>query len=67
MRIVNTFLQIIYEFISMSVLEHSVHALRRRTVSPHYIPANLALFQTEMHDVILEAVQVCIFFNIFFF
>ena len=42
----------------MSILEHSAHALRRRTVSPHYIQANLALFQSDMHDVILEAVQV---------
>ncbi|OCH89992.1 cytochrome P450 [Obba rivulosa] len=35
---------------SMTTLPHADHAARRKVWAPHYIPSNLALFQTEIND-----------------
>ena len=42
----------------MTTLPHAEHALRRKAYSPHYIPANLALFQTDLQDLCLKVVNV---------
>lgn len=42
----------------MTTLPHAEHALRRKAYSSHYIPANLALFQTDLQDLCLKVVNV---------
>ena len=42
----------------MTTLDHNGHAVRRKGYAQHYIPANLALFQAEAHDHVLELVAV---------
>ncbi|KAG9009668.1 hypothetical protein FRB94_011673 [Tulasnella sp. JGI-2019a] len=34
----------------MTVLEPGPHAVRKRAYAPHYVPANLALYQPEIHE-----------------
>ncbi|KAJ7590683.1 cytochrome P450 [Mycena floridula] len=42
---------------AMTTLDHASHSIRRKAYSPHYIPANLAKFQPEMHEPTLELVN----------
>ena len=42
----------------MTTLDHIGHSVRRKGYAQHYIPANLALFQMEAHDHVLELVTV---------
>lgn len=42
----------------MTTLEHASHSIRRKAYAPHYNPANLAKFQPEMHEPMLELVHV---------
>ncbi|KAI0940296.1 hypothetical protein AcV5_001443 [Taiwanofungus camphoratus] len=42
---------------AMTTLPHAQHATRRKAYAPHYIPSNLALFQTELHDFTLKLVD----------
>ena len=42
----------------MTTLDHIGHAVRRRGYAQHYTPANLALFQVDAHDHVLELVNV---------
>ncbi|KAG8219070.1 putative lysophospholipase [Butyriboletus roseoflavus] len=41
---------------AMTTLDHIGHAVRRKGYAQHYIPANLALFQVEAHEHVLELV-----------
>lgn len=43
---------------SMTTLGHAEHSMRRKAYAPHYTPANLARFQTEMQEATLELVNV---------
>lgn len=43
---------------SMTTLDHASHVTRRKGYAPHYTPANLALFQPEIHDIVLELIKV---------
>jgi hypothetical protein len=47
----------------MTTLEHAPHVIRRKGYAPHYTPANLALFQPEIHDFTLELINVCFTFH----
>lgn len=42
----------------MTTLEHNPHLLRKRGYASHYNPANLALFQPEIHSYVNELVSV---------
>lgn len=42
----------------MTTLDHIGHAVRRKGYAQHYIPANLAQFQVEAHEHVLELVTV---------
>ncbi|KAJ3980366.1 cytochrome P450 [Lentinula detonsa] len=42
---------------AMTTLEHAPHSMRRKGYAPHYVPANLAKFQPEMHEPMLELVN----------
>lgn len=42
----------------MTTLDHIGHTVRRKGYAQHYTPANLALFQVEAHDHVLELVTV---------
>ena len=42
----------------MTTLPHAEHALRKKSYAPHYTPANLALFQPELHDLALKLSDV---------
>ncbi|EGO02344.1 hypothetical protein SERLA73DRAFT_178240 [Serpula lacrymans var. lacrymans S7.3] len=42
---------------AMTTLDHAQYAVRRKGYAPHYIPANLALFQPEARDFTLELVH----------
>ncbi|KAF8901790.1 cytochrome P450 [Mucidula mucida] len=42
---------------AMTTLQHSSHSMRRKGYAPHYVPANIAKFQPEMHDPTLELVS----------
>ncbi|KAG6824957.1 hypothetical protein H0H92_005314 [Tricholoma furcatifolium] len=42
---------------AMTTLEHASHSIRRKGYAPHYIPSNVAQFQPEMHQVVLELVK----------
>ncbi|GAW10238.1 cytochrome p450 [Lentinula edodes] len=42
---------------AMTTLEHAPHSVRRKGYAPHYVPANLAKFQPEMHEPMLELVN----------
>jgi hypothetical protein len=42
----------------MTTLDHASHIIRRKAYAPHYTPSNVALFQPEMHDAMLELVKV---------
>lgn len=42
----------------MTTLEHGFHAVKKKGYAPHYIPANLALFQPEIHTIMLKLVDV---------
>ena len=42
----------------MTTLEHVPHTIRRKGYAPHYTPANLALFQPEIHDFTLALINV---------
>jgi len=53
-----------HTLLSMTTLEHAPHAVRRKAYSPHYIPANIARFQPEIHEVTLELVSVCVLFRV---
>ncbi|KAG8860571.1 hypothetical protein FRB96_003825 [Tulasnella sp. 330] len=35
---------------AMTTLEIAPHAVRKRAYAPHYVPANLALYQPELHE-----------------
>lgn len=48
---------------SMTTLEHAPHSVRRKGYAPHYVPANLAKFQPEMHEPMLELVNVNFYFR----
>lgn len=39
-------------------MDHAGHMARRKGYAPHYIPANISLFQPEAHDYTLELVSV---------
>ncbi|KAH9919691.1 cytochrome P450 [Fomitopsis serialis] len=43
---------------AMTTLPHAEHAVRRKAYSPHYIPSNLALFQTDLQDLCLKLVDI---------
>ena len=43
---------------SMTTLDHASHVTRRKGYAPHYTPANLALFQPEIHDITLDLIKV---------
>ena len=43
---------------SMTTLDHASHVTRRKGYAPHYTPANLALFQPEIHDITLDLIRV---------
>ena len=43
---------------SMTTLPHVPHVARKKGYAPHYSPANLALFQPEMHQYTLQLVDV---------
>lgn len=43
----------------MTTLPHAEHASRKKSYAPHYIPANLALFQPELHDLTIKFSDVC--------
>ena len=45
---------------SMTTLAHADHAIRRKSYAPHYIPANLALFEPELHDFSLKLTEVVV-------
>lgn len=42
---------------AMTTLEHAPHAMRRKAYAPHYTPTNLALYQPEIHEAVLEMVE----------
>ncbi|KIK50957.1 hypothetical protein GYMLUDRAFT_234401 [Collybiopsis luxurians FD-317 M1] len=42
---------------AMTTLEHAPHSMRRKGYAPHYVPANLAKFQPEMHEPMVELVN----------
>ncbi|KDQ63972.1 hypothetical protein JAAARDRAFT_214320 [Jaapia argillacea MUCL 33604] len=42
---------------AMTTLPHAPHAIRRKAFATHYSPANLSLFQPEMHRSALEVVE----------
>ncbi|KZT70257.1 cytochrome P450 [Daedalea quercina L-15889] len=42
---------------AMTTLPHAEHAVRRKAYSSHYIPSNLALFQTDLQDLCLKLVD----------
>ncbi|KAF8432982.1 cytochrome P450 [Boletus edulis BED1] len=42
---------------AMTTLDHIGHAVRRKGYAQHYSPANLALFQPEAHDHVVELVN----------
>lgn len=42
---------------AMTTLGHAEHSMRRKAYAPHYTPANLARFQTEMQEATLELVN----------
>ena len=42
----------------MTTLDHASHTIRRKAYSPHYIPANLAKFQSELHEPTIELLDV---------
>jgi len=46
--------------LSMTTLDHASHVTRRKGYAPHYTPANVALFQPEIHDITLELVKVSV-------
>ena len=52
-----------HTLLSITILEHALHAVRRKAYSPHYIPANIARFQPEIHEVTLELVSVRVLFH----
>ncbi|EIW76509.1 cytochrome P450 [Coniophora puteana RWD-64-598 SS2] len=35
---------------AMTTLDHASHAIRRKGYAPHYVPANIAMFQPEAND-----------------
>lgn len=43
---------------SMTTLPHAEHSVRKKAYSPHYTPANLALFQPELHDLVVKLSDV---------
>ena len=43
---------------AMTTLPHAEHAIRKKSYAPHYTPANLALFQPEIHDLALKLTDV---------
>ncbi|KIP03779.1 hypothetical protein PHLGIDRAFT_77016 [Phlebiopsis gigantea 11061_1 CR5-6] len=43
---------------AMTTLPHAQHAARKKSYAPHYTPANLALFQPELHDLALKLSNV---------
>lgn len=51
-----------FNYCSMTTLEHTPHSVRRKGYAPHYVPANLAKFQPEMHEPMLELVNVKFYF-----
>ena len=46
---------------SMTTLEHSRHAIRRKGYAPHYTLTNLSRFQPEFHEATYELVNVTCF------
>jgi hypothetical protein len=42
----------------MTTLDHDTYAIRRKGYAPHYTTSNVALFQPEMHDAVLELIKV---------
>ncbi|TFY78766.1 hypothetical protein EWM64_g5247 [Hericium alpestre] len=45
---------------AMTTLAHGPHAARKKGYAPHYSPANLALFQPEMHQYTLELTDLLV-------
>ncbi|KAJ4463772.1 cytochrome P450 [Lentinula edodes] len=42
---------------AMATLEHASHSVHRKGYAPNYVPSNLAKFQPEMHEPMLELVN----------
>lgn len=42
----------------MSVLNHADHGVRKRGYAPHYIQANLNLFQSDFHNIVINMIHV---------
>jgi len=42
----------------MTTLDHNAYVIRRKGYAPHYTTSNVALFQPEMHEAVLELVKV---------
>lgn len=45
-------------FLRMTTLDHGSHSMKKKGYAPHYIPTNLALFQPEIHKIMLKLVDV---------
>ena len=43
---------------SMTALDQTLHTIRCKACSPHYIPTNLARFQSELHEPTIELLDV---------
>ncbi|EKM60141.1 uncharacterized protein PHACADRAFT_206323 [Phanerochaete carnosa HHB-10118-sp] len=43
---------------AMTTLPHAEHAIRKKSYAPHYTPANLSLFQPELHDLALKLTDI---------
>jgi hypothetical protein len=42
----------------MTTLPHASHVFRKKGYAPHYTPASLAQFQQDIHQTVLELVNV---------
>jgi hypothetical protein len=42
----------------MTTLTHAEHVIRKKSYSPHYIPSNLAMFQSELQEFSLKLIDV---------
>ncbi|KAI5121944.1 hypothetical protein M0805_002016 [Coniferiporia weirii] len=43
---------------AMTTLDHGAHQVRKKGYAPHYNPANVALFQPDIHDFTTEVVEL---------
>ncbi|THH31367.1 hypothetical protein EUX98_g2801 [Antrodiella citrinella] len=44
--------------LTMTTLPNAEHTARRKPYAPHYTPSNLALFQSDIHDVAIKVIDI---------